>query len=200
MKDYYVSLGAYDGNGAKGVQTGLTGPHFNGYYLYVGETGVSWMAGEERKPGNIALGGWVQTGKLSIPHVVQQQGAQGVYLFGSQRLWFHRPNLDDSGISAFWQLGYNHAKTLPMNKFVGLGMTAFALTRPQDSFGLGAAWSWLNQRTFTRKSEFMLQGYYQAHLFLATYIEPAITYIPTPGAGKDLPQTWTASVQMMTLF
>ncbi|MBS0628209.1 MAG: carbohydrate porin, partial [Verrucomicrobia bacterium] len=145
INNYYISLGAYDGNLAKGVQTGLTGPHLNGYYFYAAETGVNWMAGSQGKPGNIAIGGWAQTGKLSIPNVVEQKGAQGLYLFGAQRLWFHRPEKDDSGISAFWQLGINHAKTLPMNKFVGFGMTAFALTRPKDSFGMGAAWSWLNR-------------------------------------------------------
>lgn len=200
ISNYYISLGAYDGNLAKGVQTGLTGPHFNGYYFYAGETGMSWMAGEEKKPGNIAIGGWVQSGKLSIPHGVEEKGAQGLYLFGSQRVWFHRPKINDSGISAFWQLGINHAKTLPMNKFIGFGMTAFALTRPKDSFGMGAAWSWLNHRIFTRNSEFMLQGYYQAHIFHTTYLEPVITYIPTPGGGKDLPQTVAATVQMITLF
>lgn len=200
IKNYYISLGAFDGNLAKGSQTGLKGPHFNGNYFYAGETGVSWMAGNQRKPGNIAIGGWAQTGKLSIPDVVKQDGAQGLYLFGAQRLWFNNYKIDNSGISAFWQLGINHAKTLPINKFVGFGMTAFALTRPKDSFGMGVAWSWLNHKIFTRSSEFMLQGYYQAHLFHSTYLEPVITYIPTPGGGNNLPQTWTATIQMMTLF
>lgn len=200
VSNYYASLGVYDGNLAKGVQTGLKGPHFNGYYFYAAETGATWLAGKEHKPGNIAIGGWVQTGKLSIPNVVEQQGAQGAYLFGSQRIWLLHPEVDDSGISVFWQLGYNHAKTLPMNRFVGFGMTAFAITRPKDSFGLGAAWSKLNQRLFTRNSELMIQGYYQAHLFHTTYLEPVITYIPTPGAGDHLPQTWIATLQMITLF
>ncbi len=207
IESYYVSLGAYDGNGARGQQTGLKGPHFNGYYFYVAETGTTWRAGKERKPGNIGLGAWKQTGKLSIPNVVEtlpdiaeQKGCEGVYLFGAQRVWFRHPNIDESGISTFWQLGYNHAKTLPMNKFIGLGMTAFALTRPKDSFGFGLALSWLNQRLFTRKTELMLQGYYQAHLFHNTYLEPVISYIPTPGGGDNLPSTWTATVQMINLF
>jgi porin len=32
-KNIYLCYGIYDGNIARGVQTGLTGPHFNGYYL-----------------------------------------------------------------------------------------------------------------------------------------------------------------------
>jgi carbohydrate-selective porin OprB len=97
-------------------------------------------------------------------------------------------------------LGINHAKTLDMNKFAGFGLTAFALTRPKDSFGMGLAWSGLNRRIHTRKSELMLQWYYQAHLFHSTYLEPVISYIPFPGLGNDLPQTWVGSVQLMTLF
>ncbi len=201
IRNWYLSLGGYDGNLARGVQTGLkVGPHFNGYYFFAAETGGTWFLGKERKPGNLSLGGWIQTGKLSIPNVVEQQGAQGLYLFGSQRVWFNHPDVDDSGISMYWQLGYNHAKTLPMNEFIGLGFTAFALTRPKDSFGFGTAWSWLNQKIFTRKTEFMLQGYYQAHLFHNTYLEPVITYIPNPGGGNHLPQTVTATLQMINLF
>jgi porin len=201
VDNFYVNLGAYDGNLAREVQTGLkVGPHFTGYYFYVAETGVSWFAGQKRKPGTIAIGGWVQTGELSIPEVVKQNGAQGGYLFGSQRVWFHRPKVDNSGISVYWQLGYNHSKTLPMNKFVGAGFTGFALTRPQDSFGFGAAWAWLNRRLFTRSSELMFQAYYQAHLFHTTFLEPVISYIPTPGGGNHLPQTVVGTVQMITLF
>lgn len=198
---YYISLGAYDGNGARGVQTGLKlGPHFNGYYFCVAETGVSWFAGKERKPGNIGVGGWVQTGKLQIPKGASQYGAQGAYFFGSQRVWFKNPGVDDSGISVYAQLGLNHAKTLPMNRFIGGGFTAFALTRPKDSFGFGVAWSQLNHRLFTRKSELMFQAYYQAFLVHNTYVEPVISYIPTPGGGVDLPQRVIGTVQMITLF
>jgi porin len=198
---YYLSLGAYDGSLATGTQTGLRiGPNFNGHYFCIAETGGSWFLGEQRKPGSIGIGGWVQTGKLSIPTVATQNGAQGAYLFGAQRVWFRKPNIDDSGISVYWQLGYNHAKTLPMTRFVGGGLTAFALTRPKDSFGFGVAWSWLNHRLFTRRSELMFQAYYQAHCFHTTYLEPVLSYIPTPGGGNNLPQTVTATLQMITLF
>lgn len=197
----YLSLGGYDGNLARGVQTGLKlGPQFNGYYFLVSEVGASWLSGEHRKPGNVAVGAWVQTGKLSIPNVVEQNGAQGLYLFGAQRLWFAHPKQDASGISMYWQLGYNHAKTLPMNRFIGAGFTGFALTRPKDSFGFGAALSWLNKRLFQRKTELMFQGYYQAHLWHSTYLEPVISYIPTPGGSKHLPQTLIATIQVINLF
>ena len=201
ISNFYISLGAYDGNLARGTQTGLKLiPHFTGYYFYAAEVGGSWFLGKEQKPGNISVGGWVQTGKLSIPHVVQQHGAQGLYLFGSQRVWFRNPGKDHSGISVYWQLGYNHAKTLPMNRFAGFGLTAFGLTRPLDSFGFGIAWSKLNHRLFTRSNEFMFQAYYQLLLVHNTYLEPTLSYIPNPGGGVHLPQTVTGTLQMITLF
>lgn len=46
----------------------------------------------------------------------------------------------------------------------------------------------------------MIQAYYQAHLFYNTYLEPLITYIPNPGGGVHLPQTWTATLQLINIF
>jgi porin len=34
-RNSYLNYGFYDGNVALGVQTGLTGPHFNGYYFNI---------------------------------------------------------------------------------------------------------------------------------------------------------------------
>jgi len=197
---FYINAGAYDGNLARGKQTGLEGPHFNGYYFYIAETGVNWRVGEHKKPGVFSVGGWYQTGELSLPNGVHQHDAQGIYAFGSQWVWSRNPGVEPGGISVFWQLGWNHAKTLRMNRFVGCGLTAFALTRPSDSFGAGMAWAWLNKRLFTRNSELMFQAYYQAHLFYHTFLEPVLTYIPTPGLGKNLPPTVALSLQMINLF
>ena len=44
-KSWYLSLGTYDGNGARGVQTGLeTLPTFNGYRFQIGEIGACLAA------------------------------------------------------------------------------------------------------------------------------------------------------------
>ena len=52
-KNSYVNYGVYDGNVATGVQTGLTGPHFNGNYFNILEAGVDWVAGGNTQ-GNLA--------------------------------------------------------------------------------------------------------------------------------------------------
>jgi hypothetical protein len=68
-KSIYLNYGVYDGNAANPnpalTGTGLSGPHFNGYYFHIGEIGHSWRLGEQRKPGNFGVGVWGQTGKLN---------------------------------------------------------------------------------------------------------------------------------------
>jgi porin len=203
-KQFYMSYGAYDGSGAQGVQTGLTGPNFDGHYFQLFEAGYAWELGAQRKPGVIAAGGWSQSGLLSLPSpsTVTQNGAQGVYAFGSQRLWFANPGKDNSGVSAFFQYGINDAKTLPINQYLGSGVTAFGLvpSRRSDSFGAGVAWSELNRNIYARRDEWMLQAYYQAHLFGTAYFQPAVTFIPNPGASPNLSPTWTLTMRLLILF
>lgn len=199
-KHFYLSTGAYDGNLANGSQTGLEGPHLNGYYFLIGETGVAWEAGATKKPGIFALGGWDQTGELTASNAITENGMQGLYIFASQRLWYHHPGEDISGMSGYFQLGINNSQTLSTKKYAGAGLTFFALTRPKDSFGVGLASGWLNPNVTARKNELMLQGYYQAHIARGTYLEPTLTYIPTPGAAADLPETWVGTLQIIKLF
>lgn len=198
-KSFYFSGGLYDGNQANGIQTGLTGPHFNGYYFYAAETGLYWLAGRYNKPGNISIGYWRQTGELTTGNVTQKN-TQGIYAFGSQRLWYRNPGIDNSGISGFFQYGINNAKTLPMKQYFGFGLTAFALTRDKDSFGVGAAIAQLNSNLYSNNYEGMYQAYYQAYLFLNIYLSGAVTYIPKPGSIENIPSTWAGTLQLTTLF
>jgi porin len=198
-KYFYVSGGAYDGNGANGTQTGLTGPHFNGYYFYVAEAGSNWAIGRERKPGKIGIGYWKQTGTLTAG-TVTQQNTQGAYAFASQRLWYRDPSVNDSGISGFFQYGINNSKTMFMSQYLGLGLTAFALTRPKDSFGAGAAIAQLNTNLYLRRYEGMYQTYYQAYLFTNTFLTGAITCVPNPGSTPSTPTAWAGTLQITVLF
>jgi porin len=199
-KNVYFSYGIYDGNTALGIQTGLTGPHFNGYYFHVAEAGAAWeVAG---LPGSFGAGGWRQTGLLTGPHNITENGASGFYVFGSQRFWRARPNVDNSGISGFAQFGVNNSETLPINEYFGLGLTEFGLVpnRPRDSAGVGLACSWLNPNIFKRDSESIFQAYYQAHITHGAYFEPAISYIPTPGANPRLDAALALSLTVICLF
>ena len=202
VKWWYLNYGFYDGNVARGIQTGTTGPHFNGYYFTIAETGFSWRLGEDHLPGKIGAGFWYQTGQLTTLSGISENGTSGFYLFGSQRLWYRNPETDNSGISMFFQFGTNDSETRPVNHYFGTGLTAFGLVpnRPEDSMGCGVSWAWLNPNIFQRSRELMFQGYYQAHLIGHTYLEPAISYIPTPGASPDLGGAWATTVQITVLF
>ncbi len=203
LKTSYIAYGLYDGNLARGVQTGIKiGPTINSYSFQILEGGHSWELGEQKKPGRFAIGGWRQTGKLSTTTDITEQGALGIYFFGTQRLWFKNPSIDKSGITFFYQFGVNNSITLPFPKYLGLGLTAFSLIakRPDDSFGIGLALAWLNKRTFTHKTECMLQAYYQLKFIKSSYLESAFTYIPHPGLPNSKPQTVTFTTRIITLF
>lgn len=199
VKQAYVNVAVYDGNLAKGVQTGLTGPHFNGYYFSIIEGGYGWTTA---KPGIAAIGGWYQSGLLKAG-TQKENGTGGIYVFGSQALWIKQSTTTHNGnISAFYQFGWNNSKTLPMNLFVGMGLTGYALVpkRPSDSFGVGLAWSRLNHHTFTRHSELMLQGYYQAQVHKSIYFQPVISYIPNPGAHPTKSNVVALTARLTLLF
>lgn len=202
VKRWYVSYGAYDGNLATGQQTGLSGPHFNGSYFHIAETGLGWLLGKNKLPGDIGVGVWHQTGLIESSPTLTENGASGYYIFGTQRLWYKDPSCNNSGISGFYQYGKNNSNVLNMTQYVGGGLTAFGLIpkRENDSFGAGTAFSWLNQNTFTRSTELMFQTYYQAQIIPNVYLQPVLSYIPTPGASPDLKAAWTGTLRTIILF
>ena len=85
---------------------------------------------------------------------------------------------------------------------MGAGLTGFGLLphRQNDSMGIGASFSWLNQKTFHRRTELLLQGYYQAFVLRDVYLEPAISYIPEPGAEPNLSSAWAGTLRAIVLF
>jgi porin len=199
IKEIYINTGFYDGNLARGVQTGLRGPHFNGYYFSIMEVGYGWGA---PKPGVFAVGGWYQSGKLKAGGQ-EQTGTGGVYAFGSRALWIQKSESASRGnLSGFYQFGWNNSRTLQMNLFFGGGLTAFAMipNRRNDSFGMGVAWSRLNKHLYSRFSEFMIQAYYQAQVYGSIYFEPVVTYVPNPGAHPDTSNVFAVTARIITLF
>jgi len=201
-KTFYVNLGVYDGNRAINVQTGLNPPIFNGYRFNIGEVGINWLLGEGNHPGQFGIGLWRQTGILSGGGTTED-GTGGFYLFGSQRVARAiNPKVDNSSISVFYQFGANASQTLPITQYYGAGLTAFSPfgDRPSDSMGVGVGLSRLNQNIFQRPSELMFQAYYQAHVVSSIFLQPTVTYIPTPGASPTLPGALTTTLRLTLLF
>ncbi len=198
----YASYGIYDGNQARGDQTGLNvTPEFNGYYFMVGEAGYAWRLGSQGMPGTVAVGAWRQAGELTAGGV-REDGAKGIYAFANQRLWLRHPGVDNSGVSGFFQFGVNDSDTMIADKYVGAGLTAFGLVpgRPHDSMGAGIAASWLNQRLGFRSSEVILQSYYQVHVVGDIYLQGYVTHVPNPGASPRLAPATAITMQAVVLF
>jgi porin len=201
-KNFYVNLGVYDGNRARGVQTGLVGPEFNGYWFNIGEIGVNWLLGEGNHPGQFAVGLWRQTGVLSFGGVTED-GTGGFYLYGSQRVAYGvNPSVHNSSVSVFWQLGANASQTLPMSQYYGGGITGFGLigSRAADSMGFGVGLSKMNPNLFTRDYELMFQAYYQANVWQSIFLQPTLSYIPTPGLSATTPAALAGTLRLTVLF
>jgi porin len=215
----YIAYGLFDGNGARGVQTGLNvGPEINSYKFNIGEVGYAWRLSDQGKPGRIAAGVWGQTGQLLTPNFTLEHGANGFYAFGSQRLWYQHPDHDPSGLIGFLQFGYTNAGANIATRYVGSGLTALGLVagRPIDSISVGLAWSKLNPdatagsfffpgvpstSTSLRPSEVMLQAAYQMPLIERTLIlQAAYTAIPTPGQRPTIPWANVLSLQLAVIF
>ncbi|NBS34471.1 MAG: hypothetical protein EBS82_01310 [Methylocystaceae bacterium] len=202
-KSTWVNAGIYDGNTARGVQTGIHNPHINNYLFSIGEAGTSWLAGSQNHPGQLAVGVWYQTGTLNAAGLynnLKQTGTGGVYLYGGQKIWSEESSVspDDEAnltskdalskskkgsICIIYQYGINDSKTLPVRQFAGFAVTAFSMSksRPHDSFGAGMSLSFMNQNEFKRAQQLMIQTYYQAAIIPNfIFIQPTLTYIPHP--------------------
>jgi len=186
------------------VATGLRGPEFKGYYSHIAEIGTNWRSGPQRKPGSLAVGCWRQTGTLSTDDgLIKQDGAEGAYVVGTQQLWYRDAHpINDAGVTGFFQFGWNDGKTLPFNYYVGTGLTARGLVphRPEDSFGGGMAWGWLNPNLYANDRELMFQTYYQAHVSGQTHLQTTVTYIPRPGQEPMLDAAWAVTQQIIMPF
>lgn len=201
-RSFYVNLGVYDGNRARGIQTGLHPPTFNGYWFNIGEIGVNWLLGEGNHPGQFAIGMWRQTGVLSFRGITED-GTGGFYLFGSQRVAYDiNSSVPKSSVSVFYQVGANASQTLPIREYYGAGVTGFGLigSRERDSIGMGVGLSRMNPNLFTQSSELMFQAYYQAHLFATTFLQPTVSYIPTPGISASTPGALATTLRLTVLF
>ncbi len=218
-KRFYLSYGIFDGNGARGFQTGLyAGPHINTYKFNIGEVGYDWRLGAQGKPGLLGVGIWGQTGRLLTPYLTYENGATGFYAYANQRLWYQHPGKDTTGVIGFVQYGYTGDRAAEVNESISGGLTGIGLLpgRPADSLGIGVAWSRLNRGPFAgtfffpdvasastalRSSELMMQVYYQVTLVPWTLVlEPAYTFIPTPGARPNLPAAHALTIELVALF
>ncbi|HEY2839916.1 MAG TPA: carbohydrate porin, partial [Pirellulales bacterium] len=118
VDDFYLQYGFFDGSLALQQQTGLEGPHFNGHYFHIGEVGTSWTMTEDDLPGRFGVGYWGQTGYIPTFNG-PVNGAQGVYFFGSQCLYWENPGKSNQGLNGFYQFGASNSPFIITQRFFG---------------------------------------------------------------------------------
>jgi len=213
----YAQYGFYDGSLATGRQTGLEGPHFTGHYLHLAEVGATWFLGPDKLPGSFGIGGWAQTGTLRGFSGQRVDGAQGMYLFGSQRLYFEDPGRTHDGLSFFYQFGATDADVVLTQRYFGCGLTYFGPlpNRSGDSLGFALALGKMNSDPNAGKvfysgygpgpaplgsQELMMTWYYQIDLEKGRFLQPNLSYIPDPARIPGTPSALALTIQAVLLF
>jgi porin len=214
--DFYLQYGFFDGSLALQKQTGLEGPHFNGHYFHIGEVGTSWTLTEDDLPGRFGVGYWGQTGYIPTFNG-PVNGAQGVYFFGSQCLYWENPGKSNQGLNGFYQFGASDSPFVITQRFFGCGLTYFGLlpNRDDDSFGFAMAWGRQNSdpnigRAFYTgygtnpaplgTHEVILTWYYQIKVADNIFVQPNLTYIPDPARVPGTPGAFPFTLQATMLF
>jgi porin len=203
-KDHlYAQYGIYDGNLAAGRQTGLEGPHFNGYCLQIAECGGDWTVGQQEKPGAFGAGYWKQTGLLSAPSG-NVHGAEGVYLFSSQRLYFERPGESNNGLTAWLQLAATNSDFISTHRYVGSGLSYFGPIRyrDNDSAGFAFAYGEMNDDPAADlgPQEAIYTWYYQYQVCQSCNLQPNLTYISTPASSPGLSDVFALTFRAIVVF
>jgi porin len=199
----YAQYGLYDGSLAAGRQTGLEGPHFNGYAMQVFELGTVWQIGAQEKPGKIGAGYWKQTGLLEAPGGTVN-GADGMYFFTSQRLYYERPFESSNGLFAWGQFAATDSDFIDTHRFVGSGLTYFGplAGRDNDSAGFAFAYGRMNTNPAADlgPQETIYSWYYQYQVSQNCYLQPNVTYIATPASRPGLSDVLALTMQAIVTF
>jgi len=199
----YVNYALYDGNLANGRQTGLEGPHFNGYMLHLVEVGCYWQLGARELPGKFGAGYWAQTGTLkAVSGPVN--GAQGIYLFGSQHLYYEHPGETDQGLLAYYQFAATDSPFVDTHRYFGFGLTYFGpiSSREHDSVGCGLAYGKMNDDPLADlgADEIILSTYYQWMVSPNCFLQPNLSYIPNPAAEPGIAGAFPITLRAILLF
>ncbi|WP_145259543.1 carbohydrate porin [Planctomycetes bacterium Pan216] len=201
--DLYAQYGFYDGNLAAGRQTGLEGPHFNGYYFHIAEVGGNWNVGRKRFPGQAGAGYWRQTGVLAAASG-DVQGAEGAYLFASQRISYEDEGVIHDGAIVWLQLAATNSEFIDTHRMAGAGISYYGPfgKRHNDSIGFAFAYGRMNNNPAANlgRQETIYSWYYQYQVRKGIYLQPNWTYISTPAQSRGLDDVFALTMRAILLF
>lgn len=189
--------------------------------LVMGELQWLWNSkkGDPGLDGKLKLGGWQHFGVFSdqrfdttglsladpvstgVP--VTLRGDYGVYGVFEQKLYRVKNN-DDRGIGAFVRASYSPADRNLIDRYadIGLQFTGLADERPNDKFGVAAAYAHVSARARALDGDFllrygsawplrsfegMLSAVYQYEVRTGWALQPNFQFILHPGAGATNP-------------
>jgi porin len=219
-ENIHLQYGFFDGNLANRRQTGQEGPHFNGYWLHLLQAGQTWTIGKDELPGKFGVGGWFQTGKLTTFSNTTVNGASGMYLFGSQRLFFTNPKVNSNGLESYLQYGATNTDIVSTHRFLGAGLTYFGPLPGRDKDSVGFALGYgrmtgnpdaanhfftLPEGTSLKSGrlapyETLLTWYYQYQVRDNVLVQPNLTYVVDPGRHEGIPDALVLTLRYIMLF
>ena len=215
----YLTLGVFDGRagvGPKGsIATGLqAGGTLSGPLLTMAEAGTVWGLGNRKFPGQLAVGFWNQSGKLTTPCSVTpgssdcplENGTSGIYAYAIQTMAsFKRQGLPGKMVG-FLQGGTTPSSTNMMQSSISAGIELVApfRRRPKDSYGLGFSWAKLNDNPNAEwgfnANELMLQVTGRFHVWENVYAQPVFTWLPQAGFRQAEDNGASFTLQLSTSF
>jgi len=215
----YLSVGVFDGRTGLGpvgsVATGMqAGGSLRGALLTMAEAGGVWSVGNKQLPGQLAVGLWNQTGRLTTPCSASglsntcpvENQATGTYAYAIQTLAAFQRGKYPGKVVGFLQGGTTPSTTNMVNGSVSAGVEVVApfWGRPKDSFGLGLSWADLNDDEGAawgfNPSELMVQLTARLHLWRNVYAQPVLSWLPTVGFQEAKANATTFTLQLSTSF
>jgi len=218
-KRTYFTIGVFDGRTGLGpvgsVATGLqAGGNLMGPLLTMAETGSVWSVGQQRLPGQLAIGLWNQSGRLTTPCAAQggkdncaiEDRATGGYAYAIQTLSAFKRQGNPGKVVAFLQGGATPSNTNMVKSSLTAGVEIVGPFngRAKDSYGLGISWANLNNSTEAawgfNKNELMLQLTGRLHVWRNIYAQPVISWLPKVGFEQAKENSTTFTLQLSTSF
>lgn len=218
-KRTYFTIGVFDGRTGLGpvgsVATGVqAGGDLMGPLLTMAEAGSVWSIGQQRLPGQLAIGLWNQSGRLTTPCAAEgvkdncpiEDRAAGGYAYAIQTLSAFKRQGNPGKVVAFLQGGTTPSSTNMVKSSLTAGVEVIGPFdgRHKDSYGLGISWANLNDSTEAawgfNKNELMLQLTGRLHVWRNIYAQPVISWLPKVGFEQAKENSTTFTLQLSTSF
>lgn len=218
-KRAYLSVGVFDGRTGLGpagsIATGMeVGGNLLGPLLTMAEAGGVWGIGKQKLPGQLAIGLWNQSGRLTTQcslgagatNCPIESQATGGYAYAIQTMSVFKRGGQPGKVMAFLQGGATPSKTNMATGSVTAGVEIVApfKGRSKDSYGLGLSWAKLNNSEQARwgfnASELMVQVTGRLHLWKNIYAQPALSWLPQVGFDQAKANSTVFTLQLSTSF